>query len=71
MRLFTCTDFTGHWPVGTAAIVLAADEDAARELLRALLAESGLGRQNENEPLKLTEIDINTANAIILNDGNY
>lgn len=29
MRAWTCTEFDGHYPVGTAAVVVAENEDVA------------------------------------------
>ncbi len=67
MRVFTCTDHAGVWPVGVASIVVAPDEQAAREILAAELARHML----KPEPFTLTEVDLGTPSAIILRDGNY
>lgn len=67
LRLFTCTDHKGHWPVGVASIVLAHDETHARVLLDAALAHRGLG----DGAFTLNEIVTNVAQAIVLNDGEY
>lgn len=67
MRVFVCNDFTGFWPVGTAAVVVADNEVAARGLLGAALREKGL-----NDPrFTLVEIDTGAAGAFILRDGGY
>jgi hypothetical protein len=67
MRVFTSNDFTGHWPVGTAAVVVAEDKEAAKKLLTAKLKAEGLKFDGT-----LREINIHsTAEAIILNNGNY
>lgn len=66
MRVFTCNDFTGHWPVGTAAVVVAEDKEAAKKLLTAKLKAAGLKFDGN-----LREVNIHMAEATILNDGNY
>lgn len=42
MKIFTCSKFTGHWPVGTAAAVAARDATCAAALLNEKLKEEGL-----------------------------
>lgn len=70
MRLWTCNDFKGHWPVGSAAVVLAENEDRARELLDAAIKGRSLpdGLQSD-EPI--VEVDMGVEQAIVLCDGNY
>lgn len=68
MKLFKCTDFEGHWPVGVAAIVMAETEEQARDLLAMDLKAQGLGEQDE---FNLVEVSTNAAGVHILNDGNY
>lgn len=67
MKTYACKDFQGRWPVGTAAVIRAKSEAAAREMLSEALVEEGL------KPLKpdavLTVVKPNTA--IILNNGDY
>lgn len=69
MKLFTCTDFLGHWPVGTAAVVVAPDEAIARTLLLAVLREHGLGDQSAG--FTLIEVNTTVPNAVVLRDGDY
>lgn len=45
---FLVTDFEGHWPVGTCAVVYAADREECKRLLGAELREQGLGRDNSD-----------------------
>jgi hypothetical protein len=66
MRLFYSSDFTGHWPVGTAAVVVANDEEEAAALLSSRLLEHGLSFDG-----RLTEIDATKPMALVLLDGNY
>lgn len=67
MRLFTCTNHSGHWPVGVASIVVAGSEPRARELLENALLEERL----DQFTFTLQEVDLTIEQAIILNNGNY
>lgn len=71
MKLFTCTNFTGFWPVGTAAVILAKDKEQAEELLMKNLVNSGLGNKNKIEDLELIQVSQAKPIAVILNDGGY
>lgn len=67
MKLYTCTDHEGHYPVGTASIVIADDICEAKQLLLRELSKIGI-----DEPdLSLEEVTLNKKQAIILNDGDY
>ncbi len=68
MKVFVSTDHDGHWPVGVASVVVAADETEARRLLDAELRRDGL---KPDEPYTLREVDTGVARAEILCDGNY
>lgn len=68
MRVFTCNDFEGHYPVGSAAVVVAEDEDAARVALRRELRSMGLELRKGD---KLIELDVSAARVVVLNDGDY
>lgn len=67
MRLFSSKDFEGHWPVGTAAVVMAEDEAAARVLLLAELKEHHLSVGE----FTLQEIPMGKPLAVVLSDGDY
>ncbi len=67
MKVFVSTDFKGHYPVGTAAIIVAKDKRSARNLLKAALEEDGL----PTDDFSLREIDVTQPRAEILNDGDY
>lgn len=71
-KVFTCTGFEGHWPVGVSAVIVADNEIQAQELLRQRLAEAGLGPANERKKsFTLVEIDTKVLGATILQDGDY
>jgi hypothetical protein len=68
MKIFVNTTFTGFYPVGTAAVVVAENKEQAAEILSASLKELHL------EPVTAEDmIQISTKNpgAFILCDGNY
>lgn len=67
LKVFTCNDHAGFWPVGSASVVVAENETEAREILRGALIGHGL----KDEPFTLKELDINRPHAVILNDGDY
>ena len=74
MKIYTCDDFEGHYPVGAAAVVVAPDRPAARVLLARALTERGLpyrGTRGQGAEPTLTELDTTTAAAFVLVDGNY
>lgn len=66
MKVFISKDFTGHWPVGTAAVILAEDDVQAKFYLRQDLKARGLGEQTV-----FTVQEISGPGAHILCDGNY
>lgn len=68
MRIFTCIDFEGHYPVGTTAVVAATDATEARELLTAALNARGLV---QDRPVTIVEMDVTTPRAYVLRDGDY
>lgn len=69
MKVWTITGFDGHYPVGTAAVVVAETaEQAAAELNRELL-ERGLS--GNVAPSTLRKLDTRTLGAVVLCDGNY
>lgn len=70
MKVFTSTSWEGMWPVGVAALVVAADEDAARQILVDELARRRLP-QPEGEVIELSQVNMAESGVVILNDGNY
>jgi hypothetical protein len=67
MRVFTCSDYAGHYPVGTASVIVAPDEPSARDLLCRALTERGFN----DHSVSLTELDTSSPKAIVLRDGEY
>ena len=67
MKVFTCTDHRGHFPVGTASVVVAENCAEAWRLLADALDERGLG----DDEFTLTELPTDTPLAIVLRDGDY
>lgn len=65
-RVFVCNDFHGYWPVGTAAVVIAASEADARRYLGNELERRGL-KQATFTLRDLTDF----LGAEVLCDGNY
>ena len=70
MMVYTCTDFKGHYPVGTCAVVVAPSRKTAAKLLREELAKIGLEQEPGWEP-ELVTVPTRAANVMILRDGNY
>ncbi|KKM63851.1 hypothetical protein LCGC14_1507310 [marine sediment metagenome] len=72
MKIYYTTDFVGHTPIGTSAVIVAQNKGHARRLL---------AKELENYELKLEgfldcqinfeEIDPTKAQAIVLSDGDY
>lgn len=67
MKVWTCDDFTGHYPVGTAAVVVAQSEADARLLLIDACRARGL----VIEDFTVKPLDSSVARAVVLCDGNY
>ncbi len=70
MDVYTCIDHDCHWPVGVASVVVARDEDEARQLLDASLKDHGL-KPHSAKPYTLQRLDAAEAKAVVLVDGNY
>lgn len=66
MKVFCSNDFTGHWPVGTAAIVVAPDYELAVTLITDELKRAGLKWDGN-----LREVQTQNTQVIILRDGDY
>ena len=69
MRVWYCTDHDGHWPVGSASVVVAEYEDQARAYLIEALREKGIHQPKGD--FTLTELPLDAAKAVVLNDGEY
>jgi hypothetical protein len=69
VNVYTCNNFKGHWPVGSAAVVVAEDSDQARMLLNTELKLRGL--KQDVDKLKLVRLRTLTEKVRILCDGDY
>ena len=69
MNVWTCVDFRGHWPVGTAAVVIAPTAFEARRILMAELERKGLAQKVPYEAIHRIYTNVNQA--VILNDGDH
>ena len=69
--VFTFTNFSGHYPVGTAAVVVAKNQTEAEVLMDEQLSELGLPPLHDQEGVEISEVDLDVYQAIILLDGNY
>lgn len=70
MNTYTCKKFTGHYPVGSAAVVRHESREEAARLLNDALKREGLpGDAKPEDMIPLAPDPIPTVR--ILNDGNY
>ena len=67
LKVYVCTDFSGHWPVGTSAIVVATGPDRAKAMLNYDLELMGLKSDAEH----MQKLDITVEAVHILQDGEY
>ena len=70
MKTFTCNSFTGHYPVGAAAVVFAKDAIEAANKLNTELREAGLPGDAEAKDMQVFPSERNE-DVRILVDGNY
>ena len=68
LKIYKCLDFEGHWPVGTAAVVIAPDKETARKLLSDDLKKQGLTLKDSDE---FHEIPHDKAASYVLHNGDY
>lgn len=69
MKVYFCKGFTGFWPTGTSAVIVAENPEDGAKLLERQLDEIGLGQRIDPESMK--ELDLTKVGATVLNDGNY
>ena len=69
MKVWTNNEFTGHWPVGTAAVVVADTAQQAAELLAAELAKEGLTDPVTEDQFKQLKTDSPLVR--VLHNGDY
>jgi len=74
MKLYVCTDHDFHWPTGVASVIIAKNEDEAKELLNKALVRRGLQPYDE-KPYVLHEISQKKSSNYIIRwrllGGNY
>ena len=68
MKVFTCKDHDGHWPVGVASVVVAESKGEATRLLVQALHEHGL---DGGATFTLQELSVAVPDVRVLNEGNY
>ncbi len=68
LRVWTCNEFRGHWPVGAAAVVVAGTRDEAEALLLDRLRAEGLP---QDEHLDMQAVPMQDGIVRILCDGDY
>jgi hypothetical protein len=68
MKIWTNNDFEGHWPVGTAAVVVAKTAEDAKTYLDMFLSEKSLPESSVDQfkPMPFEDGQVS-----ILCDGNY
>ena len=69
MKTWTCTTFTGHYPVGTALVVTADNIDIAIDLVEKELAQRSLPQKLQRD--QLIPLPTNHRHVRILRDGDY
>jgi hypothetical protein len=67
-KVYYSKDFKGKWPVGTAALIVANDEEEARTLLKAKAQELGLPGDDKFTVHRVSRAEVGV---IILHDGDY
>lgn len=70
MWVYTCNSFTGHYPVGTAAVIVATDKYHALDILQEQLIELNLPQDNLTIN-DIKSVSLDKEQVIILCDGNY
>lgn len=69
MKVFINANFRGHYPVGSAAVVVANNAQEAAQQLEEALARQGLAQSID--PKRMIRLPTNTPTVSILVDGNY
>jgi len=71
LQVFTCNDFAGHWPVGTAAVIVATSAAEADTILRDELHKHGLLDENPPGSYTIVGMAFMKGSVRILSDGEY
>ena len=69
MKVWTNTKFQGHYPIGTAAVVVAESEQMASAVLNQKLLSHGL--KASAAPEQFERLPTTHTLAVVLCDGNY
>lgn len=69
MNVYTCTTFEGHYPVGSAALVVAENKARAVKLLNEVLR--GMGLPGDAKFEDVLQVDMQREQVDVLCDGNY
>jgi hypothetical protein len=69
MKIYYNNTFSGYYPVGASAVVVARNRPLAASTLQKKLKEIGLGQ--EVEPKSMVKVSTTEPKVIILQDGNY
>ncbi|MDE2105955.1 MAG: hypothetical protein KGL39_52520 [Patescibacteria group bacterium] len=70
MKTFYHKSFTGHYPIGVSAIIVAENAKEATELLNLTLKQDHALNGDAAEG-DLVEVDTTRQQAIVIGDGNY
>ena len=71
MNVYTNTTFEGHWPVGTAAVIVAKTAKQAAEQLNNKLEARGLLQEVPVKADEMFLISTRSPSVYILASGNY
>ena len=72
LKVYTCNNFVGYNPVGTAVVIVAPSEERAKALLLLRLQKLGLHQPFEAEQrLQIVEVSTKKESISILCTGNY
>lgn len=69
MKVWYSRDFLGHYPVGTAAVMVASSEDIARLLLEIEMRAEGI--EITKKPFTVEELDTSEPGIVLLCNGEY
>lgn len=69
LGVYVCNQFTGHYPTGVAAVVVAESQEHAAQLLNEQLRLEGLSGDANSNMMALVMQE--SPQAVILCDGNY
>lgn len=69
LRVWTCTSFTGHYPVDTAAVIVAYSAEGAADMLNAWLRDHGL--PGDAKAGSMIPLDTDRITVRVLCDGDY